>query len=1507
MQSKVDLLLEVVKDRTEALIKRYQGLDLNLYVPITGYCRDSREKFYLEKGVDNLLQNLTSKVLLLTGHSGSGKTSFGQVLIRKKWESCGIINRNSSANEIFLWIPLLSIKNPEDDLIKKHLRHNLRLTELETNLVLTSDYSFLCVLDGYDELHTDKNLLIANELHELPGKIIFTCRDENLRADYRQRFMSPNTAQGFSEYRLLPFDELQKENYLLRYIKQNRTKWDLDTYKSKLASIPELNNLVSNPFLLSITVKVLPEILLNHTQVNETHRIVLTRHGIYQAFIDQWFERQKNKLLKKDQEIKPLLENSSYVKKLIHSYGTTEIKRLLPPCLIIKTEQGHKGLSYAELFARFTERLARTMFKHQVTEITYIPGKSSQSITNSKAKTFNWQGSFLEMSHDPVLEILLNAAPLIPVGISKHCFIHPSVLEFFAAKHLFNGALLYSWVIGEHNLNVSGLLEQPAILKMLAERVHSKPEFAEALWEIIKTSCSEPSVWRAAANAITILNRAGVSFSGKNLRNIRIGGVDGDRRWGADLSRGVMDGVDFGDADLRYVNFTNAWISNALFDGACTDGTDFGEQPWLEYQISPNAKNIYTSPDGKWLAVEESYAIQLYKVTERAVILEYQIILNEKSIELINLGNQWIAVLYKKEDSFDLFNLISGKRVDTSSRKVHPTDHYYADDRRNRRDITFSNDGRYLGIIGKFNEDAGIYLWTINEFGKMDEAIFLPSSERVMCLAFSLDNQYIFIGDGDGIAVWDNTSEIPRKIRSRKYTDKEIFEICDAENFEMKMYGENFGIDGMQQMHGSECFRIEFDNSRNKIALVCPYEINIYDWNQKPQTYSFNHNERMVNAKFSPCGRWIAAFGEETSDISLWNLNSRQLEYVLAGHKKQIIDIFFDSTKNQLISYGRDNTIRFWSLTGEYLKNYKAVKNHGKINSIAVNANGLWLSSICRNNIVQVREILSGKLLEKLPAKKRGIGEMVFNPVKNEEIIYQDITGMLYRQNLLTKATDAILIIEKNFFAKKGCYLGNKKRFALNQTGEKIVSCCWTSFFSLWESSSNQVTVFELTDLIPKKDIKITSIAFHPHEEVVALGVQCGPILLANLVNNNLKPTLGKISSLDILKFSTPTSLSFHPKGQYLAGAGSQAIVIWDIQSVNLITTIPQQGPFIRKVAFSPCGEYLASRQSHTIVLWESRGWTCIHTIKANVSLLQDFAWSNKIDEIGILYLATASHDSLKMWKLDSTGPVLKSQLIWRTDNGLDCNSIHMKKVTGLSEANYNLLSQHSLNTIEGRPSEKQSLALLKERNEQKYVPQGKIAFNSQNKHFTLDQQNWIISLVREKKPCLEISQNHTWLLIQGIDENNYTVTKELHFYRNTHAASCLGLVGKGTVSIKDRSLWDLNYQVKEGNLLSRTWHLTKDKAEKLIREAGEQATRGYIVSGKTPTMFGASYLNCLSWCLEQLRSLGISNIPLHGNKSSMLSQFLDTLSDFVVAIPERYLPEQEEEVDEFNTTCTFF
>src|SRR5262249_28726004 len=77
------------------------------------------------------------------------------------------------------------------------------------------------------------------------------------------------------------------------------------------------------------------------------------------------------------------------------------------------------------------------------------------------------------------------------------------------------------------------LVKDPSIIDFLVERVQQTSKLKPPLRDLIERSKTDPEVRKAAANAITILVKAGVQFNSADLKGIRIPG--------ADLSYGVFD------------------------------------------------------------------------------------------------------------------------------------------------------------------------------------------------------------------------------------------------------------------------------------------------------------------------------------------------------------------------------------------------------------------------------------------------------------------------------------------------------------------------------------------------------------------------------------------------------------------------------------------------------------------------------------------------------------------------------------------------------------------------------------------------------------------------------------------------------------------------------------------------------------------------------------------------------------------------------------------------------
>ncbi|KAG0209482.1 hypothetical protein BGX31_002081, partial [Mortierella sp. GBA43] len=119
-------------------------------------------------------------------------------------------------------------------------------------------------------------------------------------------------------------------------------------------------------------------------------------------------------------------------------------------------------------------------------------------------------------------------------------------------------------------------INEPPVIQLLAERAQQEPLFKQQLLEYIERSKEDKDKkWCiAAANAISILVKAGVQFNGADLRGIQIPG--------ADLSNGVFDSAQLQGADLRRTNLQNVWLRQADLSGARMSGVQFGELPLVK-------------------------------------------------------------------------------------------------------------------------------------------------------------------------------------------------------------------------------------------------------------------------------------------------------------------------------------------------------------------------------------------------------------------------------------------------------------------------------------------------------------------------------------------------------------------------------------------------------------------------------------------------------------------------------------------------------------------------------------------------------------------------------------------------------------------------------------------------------------------------------------------------------------------------------------------------------------
>ncbi|KAK3830407.1 MAG: hypothetical protein JOS17DRAFT_159523 [Linnemannia elongata] len=507
-----------------------------------------------------------SHVTLILDDSGAGKSTFNRHLENRLWQDY------KPGDHIPLYINLPVLDRPDKTLIAEQLA---KLDFAENQIYeLKRTWHLLLICDGYDESQLTVNLHNSNNLNS-PGqwkvKLVIICRSQYLVQDYRDRFVpsggghyNHSGVELFQEAVIAPFSTQQIKDYVEQYVPLEPRTWRTMDYMDKLSAIPNLMDLVKNPFLLSLALKALPRVVEGKQDLST---IRITRAQLYDTFVEHWSNVNNRRLQSK---------TLSIADRIVFD-------ELLDMGFVSKSMD-------------FSTRPALAIFEHQDGDpiVQYVHDKNS------------WKVQFF--GQEAEVRLLRDSCPLTRTG-NLHRFLHRSMLEYFLSRAVFDpskrqdhdGSAQHTepTLSDEQLINTDGplftrnLLSEPSVIQFLSDRVKQVTWFKRHLLAVIELSKSDAQASQAAANAITILVRAVVRFNGVDLRGIRIPG--------ADLTGGQFDSAQLQDADLTGVNLTKAWIRQADLSRACLEGTRFGELPYL--REPEEISSCAFSPDGKYLAV----------------------------------------------------------------------------------------------------------------------------------------------------------------------------------------------------------------------------------------------------------------------------------------------------------------------------------------------------------------------------------------------------------------------------------------------------------------------------------------------------------------------------------------------------------------------------------------------------------------------------------------------------------------------------------------------------------------------------------------------------------------------------------------------------------------------------------------------------------------------------------------------------------------------------------------
>ncbi|KAF9425141.1 hypothetical protein BGZ76_003404, partial [Entomortierella beljakovae] len=668
-----------------------------IYVPLVAkkdLLGEDEDEFDLMKHVLEF-KDSKRKVFLLRGGSGSGKSVFNRKLELKLWEDY------KPGGKVPLFIHLPTIKDVEHKMIEEQLQkagiNSVTITALKKH----RDFFLIC--DGYDECQLTKNLYLTNELNHLGGWVAqmeVSCRTDYSATDY-QIYFDPTDknmigdSDNYQEAVISPFTGKQIEEYVEKFTSTKETSstessWVRSNYQEALKDVPNLQNLAKNPFVLKMAMEVLP--IMFNTDANLSDAMI-TRVDIYDKFMAEWLERSQKRYT---------------TMKL----GTQDVDALRE---LQRSGFKDRGIEYVR-------DLALEIYTNQPNDPTvkYI------RVVEAKKKK-NWKKKFFADKKNDGNNLLRDSVPLDHDG-NTYQFIHVSYLEYGLSLAVFNPTTdledeepittlnrhkstsslksITAPPAQETSTQIDRLLNSPLgtwylvnnnstsdCIKFLVDRARTHEKFKRQLYALIERSkienCKESDGDRpriAAANAITILVKAGVQFNGDDLSGVRIAK--------ADLSYGVFDSTRFNNADLRKVNLRNVWFRKAEIGDAKMDGAFFGEHPYI-YE-DEHIEGCFYSPDGRRFAlVLTNSNIKVYDISSWELINTLE---GEEEISTLEFSPKGSHIAIGCVDSIiRIYDISSSKPIHTL--KEH-TD--------NVMSLSYSPDGNYLA---SGSLDNTIRLW----------------------------------------------------------------------------------------------------------------------------------------------------------------------------------------------------------------------------------------------------------------------------------------------------------------------------------------------------------------------------------------------------------------------------------------------------------------------------------------------------------------------------------------------------------------------------------------------------------------------------------------------------------------------------------------------------------------------------------------------------------------------------------------------------------------------------
>lgn len=1337
--------------------------------------------------IQPFLKNEKQRSLLILGESGSGKSTLMQEIAKICWYNI----KSANLVPIYIYLPEVYEEIKQIgllDAICSFLRRRI-FAELEWDTLFS--FPILLLIDGYDEIPWINHLYIKSNLAQYDVKVVTASRlrvlyDRIGKFAYREHFElgndSSNQESPLSEITLKPFnfkrinDYINKYNYMSR---KNKNINELSEYQNMINEVPQLTKLISNPFILSKIIPELPELIKKYRN-NPEKKIFLTRVKLYDTFVKAHFKREKNRIAKRE-EIKELKGSLKRYLKVYSENLAREVSKSSQPLMVIDAETALRE----ELFE-----------PKDKSKIPQYEKYDKEQLKRKEVRELISSGCFLESYENSFV------------------FIHKSIVEYFSAQEVFRGAPLSLEVyvknlknnkeLPSYSFNERLLTDSFEELSFLVDRARTDEEFKTLLYDVIMLSKKHRIISVAAANAITVLNLAGKSFTRKDFSEISVPY--------ADLSGAICDETNFKNAILRGVNFQHAWLRKADFTGADMEKVNFSELPFIENECA--ITTMAMDSENRWLMTGDS----------SGCLVKWDIVLNEE---------YWVLPIFDFKTSFEL-GYEGGHQRD-----LHYMQYGIDMSTRSLLGLCVNNNSTLMAVA---NMLSGIYLFDIKDI----EPKFLRKL-KFSSKNFSIIKKMQFFRQKNIsylialVEEFSSNSSLSYVIYFDLSNEKK-----DAYQYLDKSFVKTFDVNPMNSILAYSSNNILKIIGLNADNRVC-YEL----------------NSEALCLRFNPDGRSLGVLlNNNNMNFELYDTNNFHLIKSLSLHKRNISNFKFDST-GKLVIFSSDYKLNIVEISSgnllhsisaldsintrwkQFQDDYFVLNNRSSTEDNNPKYDFIYQTNekyLYRWKITPIQSPIkhpySRELLELVNKGK----SQEFNLDQGDAQIFGFFKYTLDKRYSFSKNLSVrlklndfknCLIIERPETCKIEFGFGKKN---LEPYGKRV---------ALTLSPKSHFIAFFYVDTM--------RLLLSADESIATAG---------KIINGLLSDSriwvwdLRENKFLYNLKHYNYIFFMFFSEDEKWMITGGYTLRIWDSKTGACLYRYDQHEEGTASAALTRCKRYLAIADAKgSLGIWGTTTHKRLchidkfHTVLTQLDFSKDGDFLLGKDEAGNEYLFRFNGKKLDLYLENRSA-----------QNILFAKEAIIKDARELSESNQILLKQKGALGVSLLPKKETLFQFFNSPKNEPIEPIWGVLDQSKR----ISAKDWIISIVRDRESTIP---EHAFLLLEGIDSNSNVIMQRFDFFQNKKDKA-YGFVSIGDKitcrhdQAKNTFEQDILREFESNkieNLSFQSWNIDIEEVNFLVQNIriSKEKKTDYFFTG-----VGLGF-NCFSWAINQIHELNNPNITI--------------------------------------------